>query len=250
MDFTNKVVIVTGASSGIGAASAILFAKHGAKLTLIGRDEQRLNNVAEKCQEANGLTPLCLRLDLTANGSCAEVITKTVATYERIDVLVNCAAKMLIGSLFDDSMETFDEMLDINLRVPYKLTHLALPYLVKTKGNIVNLHATKYTKVVHGFLPYTITKAGLERFTRSAAVELSSEGVRMNAVQPGLTKTNILANLAMEKDEIEYAYGVLANKMKVLDPKEVAKMVLFVASDVCPNLNGADIGLTGGTSFL
>ena len=109
---------------------------------------------------------------------------------------------------------------------------------------------TKYTKVVHGFLPYTITKAGLERFTRSAAVELSSEGVRMNAVQPGLTKTNILANLAMEKDEIEYAYGVLANKMKVLDPEEVAKMVLFVASDVCPNLNGADIGLTGGTSFL
>ncbi|KAJ8708105.1 hypothetical protein PYW08_010471 [Mythimna loreyi] len=250
MDFTNKVVIVTGASSGIGAASAILFAKHGARLTLIGRDEERLKKTADKCQEANGLPPLCLRLDLTANGSCATVITKTVAQYQRIDVLVNCAAKMLMGSLFDDSIDTFDEMIDINLRVPYKLTYLALPYLVKTKGNIVNLHATKYTKVIHGFLPYTVTKAGLERFTRNAAVELASEGVRVNAVQPGLTRTNILTNLAMGEDEMQYVYDLLSNKMKILDPEEVAKMVVFVASEVCPNLNGSDIGLNGASSFM
>lgn len=250
MDFTNKVVIVTGASSGIGAASALLFAKHGAKLTLIGRDEQRLKNTANKCQEANGLAPLCLRLDLTANGSCATVITKTIAYYERIDVLVNCAGKMLMGSLFDDGIDTFDEMIDINLRVPYKLTHLALPYLVKTKGNIVNLHATKYTKVVHGFLPYTVTKAGLERFTRSAAVELASEGVRVNAVQPGLTRTNILTNLAIGDDEMPLVYDRLSQEMKILDPEEVAKMVVFVASEVCPNLNGSDIGLTGASSLI
>ncbi|CAH1642549.1 unnamed protein product [Spodoptera littoralis] len=250
MDFKNKVVIVTGASSGIGAASAVLFAKHGAKLTLIGRNEQRLEAVAKKCQDANGIPPLCLRLDLTAAGSCAAVITKTIATYDRIDVLVNCAAKMLIGSLFDDNIDTFDEMIDINLRVPYKLTHLALPYLIKTKGNIVNLHATKYTKVVHGFLPYAISKAGLERFTRFSAVELATEGVRVNAVQPGLTRTNILANLAMGEDEMEHTYEHLSNKMKILDPEEVAKMVVFVASEVCPNLNGSDIGLTGASWMI
>ncbi|KAF9409782.1 hypothetical protein HW555_010947 [Spodoptera exigua] len=195
MDFKNKVVIVTGASSGIGAASAVLFAKHGAKLTLIGRHEQRLEAVAKKCQEANGITPLCLRLDLTAAGSCAAVITRTIATYDRIDVLVNCAAKMLIGSLFDDNIDTFDEMIDINL-------------------------------------------------------QLATEGVRVNAVQPGLTRTNILANLAMGEDEMEHTYEHLSNKMKILDPEEVAKMVVFVASEVCPNLNGSDIGLTGASWMI
>lgn len=250
MEFANKVVIVTGASSGIGAASAILFARQGAKLSLIGRNEQRLKNVAEKCQQASGIPPLCIRLDLTANGSCATVITRTVAKYDRIDVLVNCAAKFMLGSLFDENIDAFDEMIDINLRVPYKLTHLALPYLVRTKGNIVNLHATKYSRVRHGMLPYSISKSGLERFTKAAAIELATEGVRVNAVQPGLTRTNIMSNLAMGEDEMKKSYELLSSKMKVLEPEEVAKMVVFVASGICPNLNGSDMGLTGASTLL
>ncbi|XP_075987732.1 putative oxidoreductase SERP2049 [Anticarsia gemmatalis] len=252
MDFTNKVVIITGASSGIGAASAILFAKHGAKLSLIARNEQRLKTVAEKCREANGFEHIYLALDLTAEGSCNSVVNQTVAKFGRIDVLVNCAAKLLVGSLFDDNIDTFDEMIDINLRVPYKLTHLALPYLVKTRGNIINFNGTKYTRIRHGFLPYSISKAGLERFTKSAAIELASEGVRVNCLQPGVTRTNILSNLDIGEEESQKTFERLTNNnnIKILEPEEVAKMVVFVASGVCPNINGADLSINGASALL
>ncbi|XP_026744163.1 uncharacterized protein LOC113505576 [Trichoplusia ni] len=250
MDFTNKVVIVTGASSGIGASSAILFAKYGAQLTLVGRDENRLGIVAKQCLQANGLQPLCILIDLTGKGACETVITKTIDTYKQIDVLVNCAGKMLIASLFDDTTDVFDELIDINLRVPYKLTHLAVPHLVKTKGNIVNVNTTRNSRVRHGFLAFAITKAGLERFTKSAAVELSTEGVRINSVQPGLTRTNILKNLAMTEEEVKKTYDALSSKMNILEADEVANMVVFMASEACPNLNGAHFGIDGGQTLI
>nr|XP_037877280.1 3-oxoacyl-[acyl-carrier-protein] reductase FabG-like [Bombyx mori] len=250
MDFTGKVVIVTGASSGIGAASAILFAEYGATLTLVGRNEVRLRAVAEKCHAAKGISPLCVRIDLTHKDSCALVVTKTVTAFKRIDVLVNCAGKVLIGSLFDENIEAFDEMININLRVPYSLSHQALPYLTKTKGNIVNLTATKYARVRHGFMGYSVAKAGLQKFTKIAAIELATEGVRVNSVQPGLTRTNILSNLAMSEEERQVAYERLSQDMKIIEPEEVARMVVFVASGICPNLNGADLDLDGATSVM
>lgn len=250
MNFTNKVVIVTGASSGIGAASALLFAKYGAKLTLVGRDEERLNNISEKCFNAIGIKPVTLKLDLTEAGSCEAVITKTVAAFNKIDILVNCAGKVTLASLFDDNTEAFDDMINVNLRVPYRLMQLAVPYLAKSKGNIVNLTTTNYKRVRHGFLAYSVAKSGLEKMTKIAAIELASEGIRVNAVQPGLTRTNILANLAMSEEERQMAYERLSSNMKVIEPEEVAKMVVFVASDLCPNLNGAEMAIDGATSAM
>lgn len=245
MDFSNKVVILTGASSGIGAASAILFAKHGAKLSLVGRNEIRLKSVASKCYEASGSVPLVIQIDLTHQGSCEKVINKTVAEFEKIDVLVNCAAKFLTGTLFDDSIDAFDEMININLRVPYLLTRLAVPYLVKTKGNIINFNE-KYTRIKAGYLPYSVSKAGLERFSKSSAIELASEGVRVNSIQPGTLKKNRSANLNVSlEDRNKNAYNT-----SNLEPEEVAKMVLFVASGVCPNINGANLTINAVSTYI
>ncbi|KAG6439580.1 hypothetical protein O3G_MSEX000893, partial [Manduca sexta] len=230
--------------------SAILFAKCGAKLTLVGRNEQRLKEVAKKCHAAKGNQPLSLVLDLTQKGSCDAVVARTVVAFQKINVLVNCAGKVTIGSLFDDNINALDEMIDINLRVPYQLTHLAVPYLKQSKGNVVNLTATKYTRVRHGFLGYSIAKAGLEKFTKNAAIELATEGIRVNSVQPGLTRTNILSNLAMSEEDRRGAYERLSNEMKVIEPEEVAKMVVFVASDTCPNLTGAQMSIDGATSVM
>lgn len=247
-DFADKVVIVTGASSGIGAASAILFAKHGAKLTLIGRNEHRLNATSDKCLKASGNKPLCILLELTEKDACERAVKATVDAYGQIDVLVNSAGKLILGSLFDNTIDTFDEMLDINLRVPYKMTHTALPYLVKTKGNVVNIVATQTNKRRHGFLPHTIAKCGLNSFTQMAAFELTAVGVRVNSVNPGCTRTNILSNI-MSDDEISTTYEGLRTDchMKVMEPEEIAKMVVFVASGVCPHLNGAELPMDGGT---
>lgn len=252
INFTEKVVIVTGASSGIGAASAVLFAKYGAKLTLIGRDEERLKVTSDRCQQAHGLQPLCIKLDLTDNGACERAVKMTVERYGQIDVLVNSAGKLVLGSLFDNTIDTFDEMIDINLRVPYKMSHTALPFLVKTKGNVVNLASVQNSKTRHGFLPVSIAKCGLNKFTKLAAFELAAVGVRVNSVNPGLTRTNILSNLAMTDEEISTTYEGLSTdfNMKVLEPEEIAKMVVFVASGVCPSLNGADVSMDGGSMLF
>ncbi|XP_013184720.1 uncharacterized oxidoreductase TM_0325 [Amyelois transitella] len=250
MDFTGKVVIVTGASSGIGAASAKIFAEHGALLTIVGRNEGRLLEVARIC-ETRGPRPLCLLLDLTLDNSCEEVVRKTVETYKRLDVLVNCAGKLTVTSLFDTTMEIFDELVALNLRVPYKLTQLCLPHLKKTKGNVVNVFSAPM-RSRPGFLPFHMIRDALERFTKSGALELASEGVRMNAVRPGITRTNFLKNFNIDDEAIDQTYDSISKLVPnrvIIEPDEIAKMILYTASGTCPNLSGSNVIVNGAADL-
>lgn len=250
MDFTGKIAIVTGASSGIGAATAKLFSQHGATLALVGRNETRLHAVASQCEAAKGIRPLCLLYDLVIDGNCDEVVRKTVETFNRIDVLVNCAGKASVTSLFDTNMDVFDELVALNLRVPYKLTQLCTPHLRKTKGNIVNVFGAPGT-VKPGFLHFAMVRDALQTFTKAGALELVVEGIRMNAVRPGLTRTNILSNLNVPEDDMSHAYEKLAKTVPnniIIEPEEVARMILFVASDASPNLTGANLVIDGAAS--
>ncbi|XP_053621011.1 uncharacterized oxidoreductase TM_0325-like [Plodia interpunctella] len=251
MDFSGRVVIVTGASSGIGAATAKLFAEHGALLTIVGRNETRLLNVARECESCRGHRPLCILLDLTGSNSCEEVVRKTAETYKRIDVLVNCAGKLTVTSLFDTTMEIFDELVALNLRVPYKLTQLCLPHLKKTKGNVVNVFSAPM-RSRPGFLPFHMIRDALERFTKSGALEMASEGVRMNAVRPGITRTNFITNFNVDDDAIDLVYESISSLVPnrvIIEPVEIARMILFTASDACPNLSGSNVIVNGAADI-
>lgn len=248
IDFNGKVAIITGASSGIGAATAILFAGFGATLTLVGRNEPKLLKTANECAQKNNSVPLWLPLDLTHPGKCETVVNKTVEMYGRIDILVNCAGKVIMSSLFDESMEMYDDVMNINCRVPYHLSQLALPHLIKTKGNIVNIGSSMSKRYKPGLLPYVISKAALEVFTKHAAPELECEGVRINTISPGPTKTNILQNVNITEDMKEHTYEYLAQDMPsgtVLEPQEVAMLICLTASNVFPNLNGSELLVDG-----
>lgn len=238
-------------SPGIGAAAAKQFAAHGASLTLVGRNEARLFNVAKTCEGYHGKKPLCLLLDLVMKDSCEIVVKKTVEIYNRVDILINCAGKAAVTSLFDTTMEIFDELVALNLRVPYKLTQLSLPYLKRSKGNVVNVFGAPM-RVRPGFLPFAMIRDALERFTKSGALELASEGVRMNAVRPGITRTNFLANLNVDDECMNEAYDTIAqivpNKV-IIEPEEIAKMILFAASETCPNLNASNLIVDGAASW-
>ncbi|CAG9790022.1 unnamed protein product [Diatraea saccharalis] len=250
MDLTGRVAIVTGASSGIGAATAKLFAAQGALLTIVGRNEARLLAVADVCEQANGNKPVCALVDLTVENSCEEVVRKTVETYNKLDILINCAGKAMLTSLFDNSMIVFDELVALNLRVPYQMTQLCLPHLKKTKGHIVNVFASPM-RMRPGFLPYVMIRDAMERFTRSAVLELAPEGVRMNAVRPGITRTNLLSNLNVDDDMMDHAYAAISKILPnsaILEPDEVAKTILFTVSDICPNLNGSNIQIDGAAT--
>ncbi|XP_022828674.1 uncharacterized protein LOC111358023 [Spodoptera litura] len=249
IDLKGKVAIVTGASSGIGAATAIAFAKHGAKLSLVGRDEVRLLQTVNKCVEVSNEVPLWVRLDLTQPGACEAVVNKTVETYGKLDILVNSAGKVVLSDLTDESMEKLDDLMNLNFRVPYRLTQLSLRHLEKTKGNIVNIGSSMSKRGLPGTLGYTLSKEALQTFSRQAVLELAPLGVRINCITPGPSRTNIRAPLIVNNPhllaDLSAAYAQYLDNGMILDPNEIATLICWTASDMFPNLNGADMLLDG-----
>ncbi|KAJ8708104.1 hypothetical protein PYW08_010470 [Mythimna loreyi] len=249
IDLTGKVAIITGASSGFGAETAIAFARFGAALSLIGRDEVRLLETVNKCAAVNNVVPLFIPIDLAHEGACEAVVNKTVETYGRIDILVNSAGKMALSFLSDSSMENVDELMNVNFRIPYHLSQLVLPYLVKTKGNIINIGSSMSKRSTPGMLGYIVSKAALQMFSRQAAFELAPKGVRINCISPGPSNTNLLAKLIAHhpelRDEINSNVKQSTFDGKMLDPKEVALLICLTASDIFPSLTGSDMLLDG-----
>ncbi|CAG5049601.1 unnamed protein product [Parnassius apollo] len=139
MSFTGKVVFISGARSGIGAAAAIEFAKQDADVVIIGRNEAKMNNVYKQC-ETHGKKPLVIKADISKDKEAKAAINKTIDKFGKLDILVNNAGIMRLGSiLYGNLLESHDEVMSTNLRVVMHLTTLAAPHLIKTKGNIINI---------------------------------------------------------------------------------------------------------------
>ncbi|KAI0217106.1 3-oxoacyl-[acyl-carrier-protein] reductase FabG [Lamellibrachia satsuma] len=137
---TGKVALITGASSGIGAATAILFSKLGAKLALCGRNEDNLKRTAEECEKQLATNkPLLILGDLTKESDTKNIMDSTIKHYGKLDVLVNNAGIIEAGSIENTSLEQYDRVMGLNIRSIYHLTMLAVPYLVLSRGNIVNV---------------------------------------------------------------------------------------------------------------
>ena len=134
-----KVAIVTGASSGIGAATAVHLARLGAVLAITGRNVENLQDTAKKCEETGAKPPLVIKADLVKEDDCTKIIEDTVAKYGKLDVLVNNAGVLEMGNIEKTSLEQYDRVMDVNVRAVYHLTMLSVPHLIKSKGNIVNV---------------------------------------------------------------------------------------------------------------
>lgn len=237
MSFSNKVVLVTGGSSGIGASIAVAFAKEGANVVIVGRNLDRLNAVAEKCAE-RGPNPLIITSDIKNNEEPKRIVQRTIEVYGKIDVLINNAGILRIIPILDtDYMESFDEVMKTNLYAVANLTHLAAPYLVESKGVIINISSVGGSTVRSTFSAYSTSKAALDHFTRATALELSTYGVRVNAICPGPVLTEIFNNAGIGAfiDDVakETALGGAS------DPEEVAELALFLSSDKARSITGS-----------
>ncbi|KAJ6644165.1 Glucose 1-dehydrogenase [Pseudolycoriella hygida] len=191
MSLTGKVVLITGASSGIGADAARHLAKLGAKVSLVGRNQKRLNEVAEKIINDGSPTPLSIAADVTQESQ--RIVDETINHFGQLDVLINNAGIFISDSLDAFDINEYDRVMNINLRSVVCLTHLAVPHLEKTKGNIVNVSSDAGTLPYDVYLSYCISKAGINHFTKCAAVGLASKGIRVNAINPGDIRTPIFA---------------------------------------------------------
>lgn len=247
-DFDGKVVLITGAASGIGAASAIEFASRGALLSLI--DINDLSVTIERCDETVCLTEmapkdqrfLAINGDISNTSVCDGFVRDTIVKFGKIDVLVNCAGILLLDSVLNPSLEIFDKSMANNVRPMYHLTSLCAPHLLKAKGNVVNVASVCSKYYLANYLSYTMTKAAIEHFTRHVAAELGPHGVRVNSIHPGTVATNMIGDNLKKCDNMH-----ALNRSG--EPEEIAAAIAFIASPRNSFMTGSNVYCDGGMSL-
>lgn len=182
MNFCGKVVLLTGASSGIGKRAAEMFAKFGASVSLTGRNKENLDMVANGCE---GQKPFVVVGDITRPDDNKRILEETIKKYGKLDVLVNNAGIIETGTIENTSLEQYDRVMNTNIKSIYHLTMLAVPHLIKTEGSIVNVSSVNGIRSFPGVLAYNLSKAAVDQFTRCVALELAPKKVRVNSVNPG-----------------------------------------------------------------
>lgn len=248
--FAEKCVLVTGATSGIGQAVAHSFLGSGARVAAVGRNQTALDELLG-VGEHNGEL-LKVRADVTDNEQLNEAVASVAAKFGRLDVLVNAAGHISSGTIEDTALPAWDAMMNVNLRGPFYLMQLCAPYLIRTKGNVVNISSVTGLRSFPGVLAYCVSKAGLDQLTRCAALELAAKGVRVNAVNPGVVVTEIHRRGGMNEDA--YAKFLEHSRSthplgRVGDPVEIASLVLFLASEKASWITGATYSIDGGRAL-
>ncbi len=249
---TGKIALVTGASSGIGRATAISMGANGAKVAIVGRNLEELARVAARIEEA-GMEAITLTADLCVEADCKRVIEATVESYGALDILVNSAGIIATGTIENTTFSAWREMMEINLDACFRLMQLALPHLEKRKGNIVNVSSVNGVRAFSGVLAYCVSKAAVDQLTRCAALELAPKGVRVNAVNPGVTVTNLHRRAGMDPERYEEflehsktTHPLGRSLGRVGTPEEVADLIVFLASDKAGWITGASHAIDGG----
>ena len=240
-----SVVLVTGASSGIGAAIAIAFAENGWDVMAAGRDEGRLEEVADVSERI-----VTWAGELSSSEECDELVADTVDEFGEIDCLVNNAGIIVRGNAADLSDDDWRETMTVNLDVPFFLSRAALPYLLRAEGSIVNIASDWGLRGGERAVAYCASKGGLVLLTKAMARDHARDGLRVNAICPGDVDTPMLAAEAeaagMEIDDyMEEASEAVPNG-RVAEPEEVAALALFLASDAATHINGTTVAIDGG----
>jgi NAD(P)-dependent dehydrogenase (short-subunit alcohol dehydrogenase family) len=241
-------VVVTGASSGIGRSTARRFAREGASVFAVGRKAQALDEMA---QELRGMPSACrtFESDVTAAGAPDAIVAAAVSAFGGITTIVNAAGIIATGTIENTNDQAWDEMLDVNLRAPFRLMRAAAPHLKRSKGSIVNVSSVTGLRAFPGVLAYCVSKAGMDQLTRCAALEMAPHGVRVNAVNPGVT----ISNLHRRSGMTEEAYAAFLERSKEThplgragQPDEIADLIWFLASDQSGWITGETISIDGG----
>jgi len=243
-----RCVLVTGASSGIGRATALRFAEAKENIVLVGRNHEVLGAVGNEIK-AQGAEAFVVAVDLYEESAAEKIITATIEKFSRLDVLVNAAGIIANGTIENTALADWDQMMNINVRVIFQLMQAATPFLIQTKGNVVNVSSVTGTRSFPNVLAYCVSKAALDQLTRCAALDLAAKGVRVNAVNPGVVVTNLHRRSGF--DEQKYAAFLEHSKTthplgRVGTAEEIAELIYFLASEKAGWITGETISIDGG----
>ena len=243
MRLENKVAIVTGATSGMGRATAYLFAKEGAKVVITGRNEERAKEVVDNIKAAGGEAIYVLG-DASDLAFCDEIVNKTIEAYGTVDILVNNAGMLSLSSVQAVTIEEWDKIFRVNVDSALKLCQLVAPIMkAKGKGVIVNVASVASYAAHHGFAPYISSKHAMAGLSKSMAWELGPE-IRVNAIAPGLIHTAMVDGLGGPAA----LQGMIDNcpVKRCGVPDDIATVALFLATDDSSFIDGQLIKVDGG----
>lgn len=241
-----KVALITGAGTGIGKGTALMFAKEGAKVVIAARREEKLQETAALAPESISW----VRMDLTSHDERAHALATVVERHGKLDVLVSNAGAQLWKSFEDTSDEEIETIYQTNLASTVRLIKQAVPYLEASKGNIVIVSSTagRYVLCPSQLLSvYGASKAGLNHFTRAIAPELGPKGIRINAVAPGLTRGEYADEGLDAGDSATQDWIHSVTPLgRIGQPDDIAKVITFMASDMAAWVTGQVLDASGG----
>jgi NAD(P)-dependent dehydrogenase (short-subunit alcohol dehydrogenase family) len=241
-------VIVTGASSGIGRATALRFGRSGASVLVVGRDEGALANVAAAVESEGGHSAVC-QADVTEPDAPDRIVRAALDGFGGLTTLVNAAGIIGSGTIESTTDDAWDTMMDINARAPFRLMRAAMPALIASKGSVVNVSSVTGLRSFPGVLAYCVSKSAVDQLTRCAALDLAAKGVRINAVNPGVVVSNLHRRGGMSEEN----YAAFLARSRETHPlgrpgeaNEIADLIFFLASGAAQWITGETISIDGG----
>ncbi len=248
LELTGKVTIITGAGSGIGQATAYKFAQERARIVAVSLGQECIDETVNTIQQMGG-EAIGLALDITDPASGTLVVKKAIETFGRLDILINAAGILEGGNIENTTLAAWDRTMAINLRAMFWMIHEAVPYLIQSQGNIVNLSSVNGPRSFPNVLAYNVSKSGVDQLTRCTALELAAKGVRVNAICPGVIRTNL--HRAGGMGEEAYIKFLEHSKTthplgRVGKPEEPADLIAFLASARAAFITGTTIQIDGG----
>lgn len=244
LEFEGNVAIITGAAKGIGKTTALAFSEQGAKVVLVDVLEEEMKEVHGTIRK-EGREVLSIQGDVSNNSQVQDAVKKTVKRFGKIDVLVNNAG-VDVGSapIIEVTEAMWDKTLQVNLKSVFYFCKSVVPIMLENRrGSIVNVASIAGKEPNENMAPYAVSKAGVICFSRVLAKEVAKEGIRVNSVAPGLTKTDLLKNLSPEH------FDTLLKKIPMARagyPKEVADLILFLCSEKSSFITGQCFNISGG----
>jgi len=245
---TVQQVVITGASSGIGRATAIRFGRAGAAILAVARDAGALAEVADAVQREGGRSSI-LSADVTESAAPAKIVAAALQQLGGLTTLVNAAGIIGSGTIEATTDEQWDTMMDINSRAPFRLMRAAMPALIQSKGSVVNVSSVTGLRSFPGVLAYCVSKSAIDQLTRCAALEVAAKGVRINAVNPGVVISNLHRRGGMDEEK----YTAFLEHSKAThpigrpgEPNEIAELIFFLASPNAAWITGETISIDGG----
>jgi len=242
--FEEKVVVVTGAGTGIGRAVAQRFAKEGAKVLILGRTENTLKETAEADEDISYVVA-----DIEKDEDIEKVVSEVKEKYGRLDILVNNAGWAPVTSFSDVRMDEYDKVFGINVRALVNITLHMLPMLKESKGNVINMSSVICKNHLLNMSMYAGTKAAVEIFTQIWAKELAPEGVRVNAIGVGSIETPIYGKTELSDSGIKEHIEKITKAIPqghFGKPEDIAAVAAFLASDEAGFITGSIYGIDGG----